>query len=115
MWSLKDKPLAFSIIMYPNNSITEEKRSLLKKNLKKKRYYRQILVNCEGKRGLFRLKHLNPDLKEVRLVETIENKLLKSAKSLNGGMPKKIEGLKIDYCQYLTYKIEDGKVSEVLP
>lgn len=47
--------------------------------------------------------------------ETIENKLLKFAKLLNGWMPKKIEGLKIDYYQYLTYKIEDGKVSEVLP
>jgi hypothetical protein len=28
---------------------------------------------------------------------------------------KEIKGLKVDYYQYLTYKIENGKVSEVLP
>ena len=75
----------------------------------------RFLVNCEGKTGLFRLKHLNSDLKDIFLDEEMENKLLKFTKSLNGWEPKKIEGLKVDYYQYLTYKIEDGKVSEVLP
>ncbi len=30
-------------------------------------------------------------------------------------MPEEIKGLKVDYYQDLTYKIENGKVSEVLP
>ncbi len=75
----------------------------------------RFLVNCEGKTGRFRLKHLNSDLKEMRLDEELENKLLKFTKSLDGWMPKEIKGLKVDYYQYLTYKIENGKVSEVLP
>lgn len=75
----------------------------------------RFLVNCEGKTGRFRLKHMNSDLKDMALDEELENKLLKFTKSLNGWMPKEIEGLKVDYYQYLTYKIEDGKVSEVLP
>ncbi|MGU3376778.1 hypothetical protein [Chryseobacterium sp. M5A1_1a] len=75
----------------------------------------RFLVNCEGKAGRFRLKHMNSDLKDVVLDEELENKLLKFTKSLNGWMPMEIEGLKVDYYQYLTYKIENGKVSEVLP
>jgi hypothetical protein len=51
----------------------------------------------------------------MRLDEELENKLLKFTKSLDGWMPKEIKGLKVDYYQYLTYKIENGKVSEVLP
>ena len=75
----------------------------------------RFLVNCEGKTGLFRLQHMSPDLKESVLDEELENKLLQFTKSLDGWMPKEIKGLKVDYYQYLTYKIENGKVSEVLP
>jgi hypothetical protein len=75
----------------------------------------RFLVNCEGKTGLFRLQHMSPDLKETVLDEELENKLLQFTKSLDGWMPKEIKGLKVDYYQYLTYKIENGKVSEVLP
>ncbi|MEG0927765.1 hypothetical protein [Chryseobacterium sp.] len=75
----------------------------------------RFLVNCEGKTGWFRLKHMNSELKDTILDEELENNLLKFTKSLNGWMPKEVKGLKIDYYQYLTYKIENGQVSEVLP
>jgi hypothetical protein len=75
----------------------------------------RFLVNCEGKTGLFRLQHMSLDLEETVLDEELENRLLQFTKSLDGWMPKEIKGLKVDYYQYLTYKIENGKVSEVLP
>ncbi|MGI9583651.1 hypothetical protein ACR1PO_20810 [Chryseobacterium sp. RRHN12] len=75
----------------------------------------RFLVNCEGKTGLFRLRHMSPDLKDSVPDEELEKKLLQFTKSLGGWMPKEIQGLKVDYYQYLTYKIENGKVSEVLP
>lgn len=75
----------------------------------------RFLVNWEGKTGLFRLQHMSSDLKDTVLDEELENKILKFTKSLDGWMPKEIKGLKVDYFQYLTYKIENGKVSEVLP
>jgi hypothetical protein len=75
----------------------------------------RFLVNCEGKAGLFRLKHMSSDLMDEVLDEELENRLLTFTKSLDGWMQKEIEGLKVDYYQYLTYKIENGKVSEVLP
>ncbi|WP_167032254.1 hypothetical protein [Chryseobacterium sp. Tr-659] len=58
---------------------------------------------------------MNRDLKDMILDPELENKLLQFTKSLDGWLPKEIKGLKVDYYQYLTYKIENGKVSEVLP
>jgi hypothetical protein len=105
-------------------SYTGEKIAIVEK-LKKENIYSEkkisgyitvrFLVNCEGKTGLFRLQHMSPDLEETVLDEELENKLLQFTKSLDGWMPKEIKGLKVDYYQYLTYKIENGKVSEVLP
>ncbi|SIT16282.1 hypothetical protein SAMN05421786_10745 [Chryseobacterium ureilyticum] len=123
----KGKNIPFSFQYYHGPKMFQykgEKIAIVEK-LKKENIYSEkkingyitvrFLVNCEGKTGLFRLKHMNSDLKDLALDEELENKLLKFTKSLNGWMPKEIEGLKVDYYQYLTYKIEDGKVSEVLP
>lgn len=121
----KDKPFSFQYYNvsqefdYKGEKIAIEEK-LKKENISSEKKINgyitvRFLVNCEGKTGLFRVKHLDSDLKDVALDQDMENKLLKFTKSLNGWVPKKIEGLKLDYYQYLTYKIEDGKVSEVLP
>ncbi|WP_165439400.1 hypothetical protein [Chryseobacterium phocaeense] len=58
---------------------------------------------------------MNTELKETAPDKILGEKLLRFTKSLDGWLPKEIRGLKTGYYQYLTYKIEDGKVSEVLP
>ncbi|MBB6371124.1 hypothetical protein [Chryseobacterium shigense] len=75
----------------------------------------RFLVNCEGKTGLFRVQQMNADLKETAPDKELGEKLLRFTKSLDGWIPKEIKGFKAGYYQYLTYKIENGKVSEVLP
>ncbi|MGK6343233.1 hypothetical protein ACMGDK_13395 [Chryseobacterium sp. DT-3] len=75
----------------------------------------RFLVNCEGKTGLFRVQQMNADLKEIVPDKELAGKLLRFTKSLDGWMSKEIKGFKSGYYQYLTYKIENGKVSEVLP
>jgi hypothetical protein len=75
----------------------------------------RFLVNCEGKTGLFRVQQMNAELKETVLDKELGDKLLRFTKSLDGFIPKEIKGFKAGYYQYLTYKIENGKVSEVLP
>lgn len=75
----------------------------------------RFLVNCEGKTGLFRIQKMNTDLKETEPDIELGNSLLQFTKSLDGWMPKQIKRFKAGYYQYLTYKIENGKVSEVLP
>ncbi|UHO38471.1 hypothetical protein H5J24_23705 [Chryseobacterium capnotolerans] len=121
----KDRPFSFQYYHGPKMFDYKGEKIAIAEKLKKENIYSEkkisgyitirFLVNCEGKTGLFRLKHMNSDLKDFALDEELENKLLTFTKSLDGWMPKEIEGLKVDYYQYLTYKIEDGKVSEVLP
>lgn len=75
----------------------------------------RFLVNCEGKAGLFRIQTMNFDYKEAAIDKNLEVQLLNFTKSLNGWIVKEINNKKIDYYQYITYKIEYGKVSEILP
>ena len=75
----------------------------------------RFLVNCEGKAGLFRIQTMNFDYKEAAIDKNLEVQLLDFTKSLNGWIVKEINNKKIDYYQYITYKIEYGKVSEILP
>lgn len=75
----------------------------------------RFLVNCEGKSGLFRVQQMNQEYKETDVDKELANQLLTFTKNLNGWIPKKLNGKTVDYYQYLTYKIENGKVSEILP
>ena len=75
----------------------------------------RFVVNCEGKTGLFRVQQMNEHYQEENFDKDFSIKLLNFTKSLNGWFPKESRGTKLDYYQYLTYKITDGKVSEVLP
>jgi len=75
----------------------------------------RFIVNCEGKTGLFRVQQMNENYLEENLDKDFSVKLLNFTKSLNGWILKESRGIKLDYYQYLTYKITDGKVSEILP
>lgn len=75
----------------------------------------RFLVNCEGKTGLFRMQQMDDHYLEKELDRKFSAEILSFTKKLDGWIPKKIEGEKVDYYQYLTYKIEHGKVSEISP
>ncbi|GAE66180.1 hypothetical protein SAMN05421692_3884 [Chryseobacterium indologenes] len=75
----------------------------------------RFLVNCEGKSRLFRVQQKNPEYDEKELDKGLATNLLNFTKSLNGWVIKQMESKKIDYYQYLTYKIENGEIVEVLP
>lgn len=121
----KDKPFSFQYYHGAKGFDYKGEKIAIVEKLKKENIYSEnksngfitvrFLVNCEGKTGLFRLQHMSPDLKDTVLDVELENKLLQFTQSLDGWIPKEINGSKVDYYQYLTYKIENGKVSEVLP
>lgn len=75
----------------------------------------RFVINCEGKAGLFRVQQMNENYQEQSLDKDLVDRLLNFTESLNGWIPKESEGRKFDYYQYLSYKITDGKVSEILP
>ena len=75
----------------------------------------RFLVNCEGNTGKFRVQQLDENYKKILFDEKFTNQILKFTKNLNGWVIKEYEGSKVNYYQYLTYKIEDGKISEILP
>lgn len=75
----------------------------------------RFVVNCEGKTGLFRIQQMNENYTEENFDKGFIEKLLNFTKSLKGWTPGEMKGRKYDYYQYLTYKIADGKVSEILP
>ena len=75
----------------------------------------RFLVNCEGKTGLFRVQQMDENYTEAYFDKEFVEKILDFTKSLNGWLPKEYQGHKIDYYQYLTYKIENGKIAEILP
>ena len=75
----------------------------------------RFVVNCEGKTGLFRTLQMNENYQQENFDKQFVEKLLNFTQSLTGWLPKEIQGHQLDYYQYLTYKITDGKVSEILP
>jgi len=75
----------------------------------------RFLVNCEGKTGLFRVQQMDENYIRANFDKEFVEKILDFTKSLNGWLPKEYQGHKIDYYQYLTYKIENGKIAEILP
>ena len=75
----------------------------------------RFVVNCEGKAGIFRMQQMDKEYKEKELDQKFSEQILSFTKKLNGWIPQEIQGIKVDYYQYLTFKIEHGKVSEILP
>lgn len=75
----------------------------------------RFVVNCDGKTGMFRIQQMNENYTEKQFDKKFVDKLLNFTRSLNGWIPKEYSGIKINYYQYLTFKIQDGKIAEILP
>ncbi len=75
----------------------------------------RFVVNCGGKTGRFRVLGIDQDYKEREFSADLTSKLLKATKQLDGWVVGEYDGRIFDYYQYLTFKIERGKLIEVLP
>ncbi|SIQ80767.1 hypothetical protein SAMN05880574_12629 [Chryseobacterium sp. RU37D] len=75
----------------------------------------RFLVNCEGKTGLFRIQQMDENYLETSFNENLVKKVLNFVKSLDEWAKVESKEKKIDYYQYLTFKIENGIVKEILP
>ncbi len=75
----------------------------------------RFIVNCEGRTGWFRLQGMNKEYKEKEFDGELVDKLLTLTKSLDGWIIGGGATNKVDYYQYLTFKLVDGQLIEIMP
>lgn len=75
----------------------------------------RFVVNCSGETGRFRLLTSDLNYQPFQFNTAITNQLLQITKSMKGWQPLTWKGLKVDYYQYLIFKIEKGNLTHILP
>jgi hypothetical protein len=75
----------------------------------------RFIINCEGKTGRFRTEEMDFEYKKTSFDSSLSNNLIKAIQSLKGWIPRSNSGKKFDTYQYLTFKIEKGTITHILP
>lgn len=75
----------------------------------------RFIVNCEGNTGWFRTEGMDKDYEEKEFNKELVDEILKLTKQLDGWVIGTIDTHPLDYYQYLTFKIVDGKLIEIMP
>jgi len=74
----------------------------------------RFVVNCKGETDRFRLLEMDYNFKEINFSKAITDQILSIAKSMKGWQPKTQNGQPIDYYQVISFKIEKGKIFEIV-
>ena len=76
----------------------------------------RFIVNCEGKAGRYRLLEADQDYKSFKFNKEISARLLELTKSIESWPIQYTRNEKpIDYYYYLTFKLKDGQIQEIIP
>jgi len=75
----------------------------------------RFVVNCKGKSGRFRLLAMNEIYEPMDFSSSISDLLLKLTKEYKEWRVLSKKGLESDYYFYVIFKINQGKIVEVLP
>jgi hypothetical protein len=75
----------------------------------------RFLVNCKAETGRFRLEQVNFDYQDKIFEGELVTQLLEKTKQLDGWLPGVREGLRCDYYKYLTFKIINNQIVDILP
>lgn len=75
----------------------------------------RFIVNCEGKTGRFRIISSDLNYKQMDFDKGIIEQLLVITKGLKDWSILSFEKDPLDYYQYLLFKIDNGKIVEILP
>ena len=75
----------------------------------------RFIVNCKGKTGRYRVQEMDSLYAEKKFSEEFTAGYLRLTKQLNGWEVGQLEGKAYDYYQYLTFKIENGQLKEIMP
>lgn len=75
----------------------------------------RFVVNCEGKTGRFRILGMDNDYVEKEFDKDLVVRYLSLAAKMDGWIPGEDGAHKFDYYQYLTFKLKDGQLIEIMP
>ena len=75
----------------------------------------RFIVNCHGKTGRYRVEGMNSNFEIKEFDKAIVNQLLSLSKKLDGWIIGQHENQRFDYYQYLTFKLENGILTEIMP
>lgn len=75
----------------------------------------RFIINCEGQTGRFRVIEMDLNLKAKKFDDNISNQILDITKGLDGWKSLEKWDKAWDVQQYLTFKFEDGVITDILP
>lgn len=75
----------------------------------------RFIVNCKGKTGRFRVIGMDKNYTEKIFSKELTHQLLAITRALDGWKPGDYDGRIFDYYQYLTFKINRGKIERIMP
>ncbi|MCF6279787.1 MAG: hypothetical protein L3J14_05505 [Flavobacteriaceae bacterium] len=75
----------------------------------------RFLVNCEGNAGWFEIIEMNLDLEEINLSDAMVNELLILTSNSKHWKILKHNKVSKNYYMYISYRIENGRIVEILP
>ena len=116
----KWKPQYYSFnVKYPLSSekLTEEVNQVLAYRPKQINGFVTIrfAVNCKGKTGNYEIYQIDNNYQQSSFEEKYIEQLLTFVKTLENWKIGTYESRKFDYYAYFTFKIEHGKVTEIVP
>lgn len=75
----------------------------------------RFIVNCKGKAGRFRMQEMGLDYIEKKFDIKLSDQLFSLTTQIEAWTKNISKGQPYDYYQYLTFKIIDGEIKEILP
>ena len=75
----------------------------------------RFIVNCQGETGRFRIEEMDLSYQPIHFENSISKQLLEIVKNLNEWIPRQSQDKIYDFYQYLTFKIQDGQITKILP
>lgn len=75
----------------------------------------RFLVNCEGNAGWFEIIEMNLQLEETKLNQNMVQQLFKLTSNPENWAVFTYDGQPRNYYMYISYRIENGEILEILP
>ena len=75
----------------------------------------RFIVNCEGKVGYIETIEMDMDLEEASMSPDLVQQLLELTTAMGNWKGLQIRDVSVDYYMYVSYKIQHGEITEILP